>query len=609
MSAWKAALIDAPTQAGKTKKCLEFINNKLADYVDSYPTLTVFITQANSTYSVEQLQQRVSVLENVDNIYTSQNTPNTIDNMNQNHMLIDYWNSRNTKRIIKFANNTKDVWKNVIVIIDEADQGNLDGVRNRISFLSELDDICKVDIKPVFITATVPNFSKQIYQISKENNNDISKNRILYTLIHSKHIEHFYASPGENYIGASWYERTDSVWRPLVFPRRLKKDEEQNKMTKEEERNEIILKELNGLPDKNKRLTLFAVSNLIEYHNCIAPRILQSGYNVAIKMNNSNGKNYIIIYNSTVTNTYKEWCLPYKELDIKLSRSPLSPAITCRYDYTMAHVLNSTLFANCDDDIYKYHIFDYKPDDFPKPEDVRACLITGNMASRGITFQNPSIGFVCTSYCLTDLKDSSTRGASSTQRFGRACGMLMDNYNTVKPILIASENILKSAIANELALRECSRHRYVCLKDMIPAMEWKSLCANVKQHIYNRKQHIRIRDSYRGGGGGGDIDNDPIDTIDIIDGVSTARLCNWLSSSNKMLVARMVQYLYTQEEVISFDMFMQGIDYEGSDKDFRSNVDSGRSVRCNYGKLWCVRRDTVILNPNIRYYIKNRSTN
>ena len=594
MSKWKAALIDAPTQAGKTRKCLEFIDTKLAD---TYSYLVVFITQANSTYSVEQLQQRVSILNNVDEIYTSRNTPSALDiNQDQNHMLIDYWNSRNTKRILKFVNNTKDLWKNIMVIIDEADQGNLDGVRNRISFLSELDTICKVEIKPVFITATVPNFSKQIYQISKECINDISKNRILYTLINSKHIEHVYASPNSSYIGASWYERTEKVWRPLVFPKR---NEEQNKMTKEEERNEIILKELNGLPDNNKRLTLLAVSNLIEYHNVIAPRVLQCGYNVVIKMNNSNGKNYMILYTSTHTNTYKEWYLPYKELDIKLAHKPLSLAITCKYDYTMAHVLNSTLFASDDDDIYKYHVIDYKPDDFPKPEKVRACLITGSMASRGITFQNPAIGFVCSSYCLTDLKDASTRGASSTQRFGRACGMFMENYNNVKPILIASENILKSAVANEIALRECSRHRYVCLKDMIPVMEWKSLCASVKQRIYNRSQYIKMHESYNNTS----INND----TSTVDGVSTVRLCNWMSDTNTMLVARMVRYLYTCEEVISLEEFMEGINYSGSEKDFRSNIDSGRSVRCNYGKLWCVRKNTIILNHNIRLYIKNRN--
>ena len=376
-------------------------------------------------------------------------------------------------------------------------------------------------------------------------------------------------------------------------------------MTKEEERNEIIFKELNGLPDKNKRLTLLAVSNLIEYHNIIAPRVLQCGYNVAIKMNNSNGKNYTILYTSTETNTHREWCLPYKELDMKLARKPLSPTITCKYDYTMAHVLNSTLFANDDDDIYKYHIIDYKPDDFPTPQDTKACLITGSMASRGITFQNPTIGFVCTSYCLTDLKDASTRGASSTQRFGRACGMLMENYNNVKPILIASEAILKSAVANEIALRECSRHRYVCLKDMIPVVEWKNLCANVKQRIYNRSQYIKMHEPYNNHTN--DSSNTTDDTVTTIDGVSTVRLCNWMSDTNNMLVARMVRYLYTCEEVITFDEFMEGINYSGSDKDFRSNIDSGRSVRCNYGKLWCVRKNTIILNHNVRYYIKNRS--
>ena len=55
---WKAMLIDASTQSGKTRKCFELLTSKLAKQIGN--SLVLFVTQANSTVSAEQIIQRGS---------------------------------------------------------------------------------------------------------------------------------------------------------------------------------------------------------------------------------------------------------------------------------------------------------------------------------------------------------------------------------------------------------------------------------------------------------------------------------------------------------------------------------------------------------------------
>ena len=59
-SLYKAVLIDAPTQAGKTRKCFSVMQEKLKLVSKDGKTLVLFITQANSTAGASQVKQRAS---------------------------------------------------------------------------------------------------------------------------------------------------------------------------------------------------------------------------------------------------------------------------------------------------------------------------------------------------------------------------------------------------------------------------------------------------------------------------------------------------------------------------------------------------------------------
>jgi hypothetical protein len=65
----------------------------------------------------------------------------------------------------------------------------------------------------------------------------------------------------------------------------------------------------------------------------------------------------------------------------------------------------------------------------------------------------------------------------------------------------------------------------------------------------------------------------------------------------------MIRYLYNRNEEISLVEFKEGIDYEGTDEEFKHNIWGGRSNKSQYGKLWSNLNNTTKINENIKKYI------
>lgn len=85
-----------------------------------------------------------------------------------------------------------------------------------------------------------------------------------------------------------------------------------------------------------------------------------------------------------------------------------------------------------------------------------------------------------------------------------------------------------------------------------------------------------------------------------IDCVNIEKLRNWIDGET--LVGKMINYLY-EYGPMSTQELKEGVEYQDSNKKFISNIDSGKSLKCNYGKLWIHRNNQVSLNKNIRKYI------
>jgi hypothetical protein len=135
-----------------------------------------------------------------------------------------------------------------------------------------------------------------------------------------------------------------------------------------------------------------------------------------------------------------------------------------------------------------FHPSKRRPVDFPT--DPKVALVAGHLAGRGITIQNPTIAFTCSSFLFTDTKDVAQRGATNAQRFGRACGMLKEIFTDPTkpaPILIATPNIMKDALANEEALTAAAAQHpngtLIALKDFVTTKDWQKVQRQTKQRL------------------------------------------------------------------------------------------------------------------------------
>jgi len=117
-------------------------------------------------------------------------------------------------------------------------------------------------------------------------------------------------------------------------------------------------------------------------------------------------------------------------------------------------------------------------------------MIAGHLAGRGVTIQNPFIHFACTSFCFAGKRDVAQRGAQNSQKFGRACGMLSEIFVNKKhtPVLIATQDVVLDAHANEIALRQVSEEKEVCLKDLISRADWMRAMKASRESMKGEKQ-------------------------------------------------------------------------------------------------------------------------
>lgn len=621
-SAWRAILVDSYTQAGKTKKCFEILSDKMQKE-KAGNTLVMFITQANSLASTTQTIQRAKASELINsvipasNIFRSGNIP-TDGLLEGNYMMVDFWNARNMGNMLNFVRENKDMFSSIIVIVDECEQGHVKGLKERLSFIRKVETSAPDSIvKVIFITATVANLSKSILQVAKANEFKF-KTGVVSEIINKAVVEHQFAEPHSSYVGASWFKETPGVWKRLLFP---KKSADISKNEYAIIKEETVMEEVKALPKAAKELTLFVTSTRTCDHKTLAERLYRSEYNVTVEMNGTNSKNFKVKYVNK-SGGISSWDIPFSQIDAKADSGDLATFwssdelvdsdIRHKDDYSMSHMLQAALFMKTDAKnrikknvvVEEYNKLEAisnaimnldkslrRPDDYPKQP--RVALIAGHLAGRGITFQNAHVDFTCTSFCFTDTRDAVQCGATNTQRFGRACGMLMDVFakDDRKPILIATDGIMKDALANEAALKkkagEIENGTLFSFKDMITKDEWESIIKKTKDAMNADSSNNKGKKA-KGG--------------NVIDGVIVEDLIRYFKS-DKLLVGKMIRFLYQMDKPVTFEEFKAGIMYDKSDKQFQNNIDNGRGVDCVYGKFWCNENSMVQINPNIKTYL------
>ncbi len=492
---WKAILVSAPTQSRKTKKCFELLHQKICEIKGN--VLVLFVTQANSLASAQQIIQRAITNHDILNIIPKSNIIKSKDVLQNDHinsgnyMVVDFWNSRNIDNMLTFVEIYKSNWKTIVIVIDEAEQGGTQGVKDRLTFIQEVEKIF-TEIRVVFVTATVPNLSKSILQLAAM---ETHNKGLLGEIINHAVVEHHFAEPHESYVGASWFKEAKGVWQKLTFP---KKTSDMSNDFYAELKERQCLTMLRELPESARELTLIVTSTRREDHKRFVYALPSTGYNVMVELNGKNIRNYHVHF-ITESGSIVEWDIPYASLDKKADKGDLKTAIHQKEDYTMSHVLQAALFMNTSAErrirefatseefmklkTLSHALMKSRPSNYPK--NPRVALIAGHLAGRGITIQNPMIDFTCTSFCFTDSRDVVQRGAMNAQRFGRACGLLGEVFarSTRLPILIATENILKDAIANEMAVKEKAADTpngsLISLKYFITKSDWDKIMRKI----------------------------------------------------------------------------------------------------------------------------------
>jgi hypothetical protein len=599
----KAVLIDAPTQSGKTRKCFEVMQEKIKDM--SGRTLVLFVTQANSIAGANQVMQRASTNPAFKdfNIHLAEDCVDT----DGNHMVIGYWNSRNTSKMLDFVQEKQ--WDNIIIVVDEADQGNISGIYERLRFIHDVERMSKnSNITVIFVTATIGNLSKGILRIAnaKENSKKFSAG-VVRDIVEKCVVEHQFAEPTDNYVGPSWFTKNDDVWKKLKFASRAK---DMSKDEHDKLKEGAVLEQIKRLSFDAKELSLVVTSTRTADHSRMAEKLTRYGYDVIVEMNNAAGREFKVRY----MNYYGEiatWNIPVNVMNAKADAGELKSVrehgknvetgINGKDDLSMPHILQAALFMNTtsdkrimehvtDEEYIKLKVINDhmgRPKDFPA--EPRVALVTGYMAGRGITFQNPAIDFTCTSFVFTDTKDAIARGASNAQRFGRACGMLGDVFSRPgrQPVLVATKGIVDAAVANEAVVMEKAQQipngTMLCLKDLITEEEWKRIMKSASDDT--KSPGKKEEDEGK------------------IDGVDIAKLKKWMNS--KTLIGKMVRFLYDANKQVSFDEFKTGIEYTKSDDEFESNIRNAYCVNSQYGFVFETTKNNqhIVLNPKIKAHI------
>lgn len=619
---WFVKYLDAPTQSGKTRRVLDILAEHLEVMRGYGNCLILFVTQASMLSCVNQTMQRIKKHEKLSNHILSDHvlTTNTKfhyekADTSDNMVVCGRWHTNSTNMMLRFVQAKGHCFKEVIVVIDECDQGGISGVRERLCFINNIEQINKM-VRVILVTATTPNMSKLVRRLSKLD--CFPENSLAYGIINRSIVYHEYVEPHNNYVSATWYRDTPGVWRNLKYS---KKPKEMTKEDYQKLKDRHVVNALKKAPAESKRCGLICVTTTHDRQwNIAHDSLKRAGFNVSVLLNsyNDKSKNYTVYYKNDAE-CIKTWYVPYEQIDKaansgKLAKGKfgnswklINTGINSEHDYTLPHILCGALCmgteleervkANSEPDefiklemiqksIMQLDISLQRPDDYPEKPYI--AFIGGSIASRGMTLQDPDVGFTYTLYCFDHTKDDGLQGANNTQRFGRASGALWKVYEKgEKPIVICDSHILACACSNQEMIAEKAK----AFSSGVPLMLAERVTeSEYSEKIKQMKKLVQTEDKVK-------------DKGKTLDGVPLRLLHRWIDPSNKDIVAQMTQFLYHHEGPITPQQLKAGIGYKKDDKGFKSNIESGCSLNANNGHVWCATTEKIYMNPTIRKYL------
>jgi hypothetical protein len=498
-------------QGGKTNGTIAIINNTFTvdiknDGEVEGNTLVYVGTNANIVATRDQFYDRlcgqgnaynsrgISEHVDVDNIKTINNI-DMID-FTKNAAIVSQHNSICEEKFINKFKRYKNNYSTIIIVGDEADQGQDKGFLGRLAIIQEIYNISEQKrpyIKVVQITATLYNLVKSIEKSKTPAN--IRKYPLLNQFIDGSYYE-FPIIPKANYFGA---EQMITLEKFKIINFGKIPDE----MTEDEYRELVVFKEISELPDKYKRYGYVIMSRLKANHQRYAKSLLDCGFNVVIVVNSDGVRqgDYPMVYRSTSTQEIKYFNIPWSKIVKMANNGELSEysnvigynreevyqtSIKSAKNINIIDVINlinfpEDLLEGRLEEYHKYCILNRTvkfPNDMPRNNQARIGLSGCDLFDRGTTLQDPSTDTVFTMGAqLATTKTDSTNGAKDYQRFGRMNGNITSSFNRldITPIFLTEVSVLE----NIMTCRKTLVHKFACAKEKVKATFEKGQTENI----------------------------------------------------------------------------------------------------------------------------------
>ena len=233
------------------------------------------------------------------------------------------------------------------------------------------------------------------------------------------------------------------------------------------------------------------------------------------------------------------------------------------------------------------------------------CVITigKDLICRGISYVGENQTEPITATTMFYKPGSSMHAVGICQTIGRITGCAMSDLPRK---LYAPQDVYDTYINynknQELFITKIQKaEELIITKDIIEELVFNKYNRNIDRMKLNLRMNMKSPTPSESETSSTE-ESDSENVSEEIDGVNLVKLNKWLNDDT--LVGRMVNCLYEYES-ITFEEFKEAVKYEGSEKSLKDNIDSGRSLKARYGKLWIFRNNKIKLNENIKEYIDN----
>lgn len=490
--------INALTQSGKTRYFINLIDSN----IDKENTnLVIVITQSNNISVRDQTIKRIkksNIINTIpdEKILISKEFIN-VKKSDKSYCVVDFFHSRNIQNILSTLPRLDNMWDNIILVIDEIDQGNLKG---RLDFIESFNNIVGNNFKLIIVTATGAKLCTT-FPDEDTQNADYRNGGTVYNMMHRSVCSLHTISIGSNYTGLDYFLDNPSSYECII--------------------GNLSDKIRNSIPSQKKKLTLVVNSIYQKDHDNIIRDLIETDvYTMGIALDGSASSTKRNIYYKKTDNTIATFIINEADIfkSIKNSRLRYYDPIDDRWflireeDVSVQHIYQAiiqkesetyySLISGKDKNIINslrtyLAITNKIPiDEFPQERNI--IVAAGLYASRGITIQSKEAMFIFSSFVFLSTLKSEDKGADDYQKIGRMTGYYKEEYNVIKPVLLASNKILSSARANANLVEEKRNISYVHtgefqkLSEIISQSDWDNSLSSCKNYIKNASKSARI---------------------------------------------------------------------------------------------------------------------